>query len=250
MNWRYFENHREVRQNPPIENVEMQEVAALYCDEVGFPEPIRTPYIKVDETVAKQIAAWYDKTPDQSDNDEVRACYAAMVKQVGLQWKILIKEYGLHVEPFNDGFTPYKDSAEMMADVRDERHMWVYDGGADHTLLTRKENFQFRAVHDAFGHCSVSAQFGPRGEQAAWMEHCKMFSPDARNSLSVESRAQNSFVNAGPFSHLPVAERPFAEQKALLMPWKWCTNAELQRAYADYPEFFPPPSANNPRRRR
>ncbi len=248
MNHLYFENLRSVAGNPPGGNTDLQEIAAAYCDSMGYPEPIETPYIKVDEAVARQIANWYENTPDQSGNAEVRKCYGAMVSEVGTQLKFLVKEYSLKIQPFGDDMTPYKDSAEMMSDVADNHHMWVYDGGADHSILTRKENFNFRACHDAFGHAAISAQFGPRGEQAAWMEHCKMFSPSARNALTCESRCQNSWVTAGPYSHLPVRERPFAEQKALLVPQKWCTNFELQKAYADYPDFFPPLTASNPRR--
>ncbi len=250
MNHLYFENLRSVASNPREENLELQEIAAQYCDQMGFPEPIPTPYVKVDEAVAKQIANWYESTPDQSDNPEVRRCYAAMVREVGLQWKILIKEYKLHVEPFLDDFVPYKDSAEMMEDVSKNHHMWTYDGGEDHSLLTRKENFQFRAIHDAFTHVSYALQFGPRGELNAFIEHAKMFSPAARRALAVETNFNNSWVNSGPYSHLPVRERPFAEQKAVLAPLKWCTTPELQKAYADYPDFFPPVTESNPRRRR
>lgn len=249
MNHLYFETLRSIQSNPREENIELQEIAAQYCDEMGFPEPIPTPYAKVDVAVAKQIAKWYEETPDQSENPEVRRCYGAMVKEVGLQWKILIKQYKLQVEPFLDDFIPYKDSAEMMDDVKENRHMWCYDGGEDHSLLTRRENFMFRAVHDAFGHCQFGFEFGPRGERNAFQEHCKMFSPDARRSLSCETNCQNSYVNFGPYSHLPVRERPFAEQKALLVPRKWCTTPDLQRAYADYPDFFPPLLESNPRRR-
>ncbi len=250
MNHLYFENLRATRENPYRENLELQEIAAMYCDQMGFPEPIPTPYVRVDESVAKQIAKWYDETPDQSDNPEVRKCYGAMVREVGLQWKILIKEYKLHVEPFLDDFVPYKDSHEMMDDVDNNHHMFVYDGGEDHSLLTRKENFMFRAVHDAFGHAKNGFEFGIRGDQGAYVAHAKMFSPNARRALCCESRCQNSYVNAGPYSHLPVRERPFAEQKALLVPWKWTTTPELQRAYSDYPDFFPPVAESNPRRRR
>lgn len=250
MNHLYFESLRSVASNPAGGNAELQALAADYCDEMGYPEPIPTPYVQVDVAVAKQIAQWYENTPDQSDNSEVRKCYGAMVREIGLQLKVLVNRYGLKIEPFDDDFTPYKDSAEMFADVRDNHHMWVYDGGADHTVLTRKENFQFRAVHDAFGHCTEFAyQFGCRGETAAWMAHCKMFSPNARRALTCESRCQNHVVCYGEMSYLPVRERPFAEQKALLVPWKWCTNAELQHAYAEYPAFFPPVTENNPRRR-
>ncbi len=248
MNHLYFENLRAVRSNPYKENIELQEIAAEYCDSAGFPEPIQTPYVKVDEAVAKQIANWYEKTPDRSSDPEVRACYGAMVREVKAQWNILIKRYKLHVEPFLDDVVPYKDSHEMMDDLSGNHHLWVYDGGEDHTLLTRRENFMFRAVHDAMGHGIRGLEFGPRGERNAFQEHCKMFSPAARRALSAETNCQNATVNFGKFSYLPVRERPFADQKAVMPPLKWCTTPDLQRAYADYPDFFPPVSGSNPRR--
>ncbi len=248
MNHLYFEDLRPTRSNPREGNRELQDIAARYCDIMGYPEPIPTPYIKVNEAEAKQIAVWFDKVPDQSDNSEVRRCYSVLINEVKIQWDLLIKEYSMKVEAFLDDFVPYKDSAEMMSDVRDNHHMWVYDGGEDHSLLTRRENFMFRMVHDAMGHCQNGYEFGQRGEKNAFQEHCKMFSPDARRALSAETNMQNSWVTAGPYSHLPVRERPFAEQKAVLVPWKWCTTPELQKAYADYPEFFPTVTVDNPRR--
>ncbi len=77
-----------------------------------------------------------------------------------------------------------------------------------------------------------------------------MFSPLARVALAGETRGQNSNVVFGKYEHLPPAERPYAEQKAVPMPLKWCSTPELQRAYKDYPDFFPPVEAENPRRRR
>ncbi len=238
--------YRCIAENPYLENNEAQQLALQYCHEMGFPPIQPTPYGKVDMNVAREIAHFYETTPDQSDDPEVRQCYKALIQEVGYQWDIL----PVKIEKFYDDFVPYKDSPAMMDDVLQNNHLWVYDGGEDHSLLTRKENFQFRAVHDYFGHCQHGFAFGIRGEYAAWQSHAKMFSPLARNSLSVEARFQNAVVNTGSYSHLPVTERPFAEQKALLAPLKWCTDAALQKAYADYPDFFPRLTASNPRRRR
>lgn len=237
---------RKEMDNPYVENLGIQAIAQEYCAKMGFPPIQKTPYAQVNKTVAKKLADLFESTPDQSDDPEVRKCYQAMVDEVNLQWKML----PVNVEPFDDDFVPYKDSPAMMDDVINNGHLWVYDGGDDHSLLTRKENFKFRACHDIFGHCSHGYAFGERGENAAWMEHCKMFSPLARNSLTVETKFQNSFVNNGPYSHLPVKDRPYAPQKVMLAPWKYCTTPELQRAYKDYPDFFPPVEAENPRRRR
>lgn len=235
-----------IAENPYLENTSLQELAAKYCEKMEFPLPQHTPYVAVNESVSREIARIFNDTPDQSDNSEVRRAYGQFIKEVNQQWNLL----PMKIEAFGDDWQPYKDSPAMMDDILNNNHLWVYDGGADHTLLTRKENFKFRAVHDAFGHSQKGMAFGPRGEENAWMDHCKLFSPLARRAMSTETRGQFSWTNwYGDHASLPLMKRPYAEQKALLMPLKYCTLSELQRAYADYPQFFPPVTAANPRRR-
>src|SRR5581483_8755218 len=93
-------------------------------------------------------------------------------------------------------------------------------------------NDKFRAVHDYFGHAVNKNQFGPKGEEAAAIDHLVTLTPDARPALVTETRGQNSFVNFGPHmrneageliqkgepGYLPLAQRPFAQQKAGLLP--------------------------------
>ena len=244
MRHRYF--RRPILDNPYTPNPEAQAVAEEFCERVGFPPMQPTPYATNNVTVQKELAQLFINTPDQSDQDRVRRSYAELLKYVKTQWSML----PVKVEPFGDDFVPYKDSPAMMDDVLENQHLWVYDGGSDHTLLTRRENFHFRAVHDYYGHCILGVAFGPRGEENAWMEHSKMFPPSARHALTCETRTQNSFVNFGPHSHLPVKDRPYADQKAIWIPSRFCTRTELQRAYRDYPSFFPTPTADNPQRRR
>jgi len=100
-------------------------------------------------------------------------------------------------------------------------------------------NDKLRAVHDLFGHATNENQFGPAGEERAWREYRQMFSPEAVPALTTETRGQNSWVNFG--AHLRDAEgnipgkgepgaihpadRPFAEQKAGLLP-EWTHTPE------------------------
>lgn len=201
--------------NPYIPNTELQQIAEAYVEEMGFPPLQKTPAVKPIPEVAKQMAKIFEETPDESDDAQVRKIWGQLVKEVKLQWDILPTK----VEPFGDDFVPYKDSEEMMKDLMHNNHLWVYDGGADHSLLTRRENFMLRAVHDVFGHSKSGINgFGPIGEERAWVDHCKMFSPTARVALTVETRFQNSWVTAGPFSHLPPDKRPYAEQKVFYRP--------------------------------
>ncbi len=228
--------YRCVTENPYLENNQVQALTREYCVKAGFPEPLPTPYAKVPEAALRKVAKIFDETPDESGRKDVRQAYAQFIKEVNAQWRIL----PYTVEPFEDGFVPYKDSPAMMDDILQNKHIWVYDGGEDHKLLTRRENFMFRAVHDVIGHAQFGFAFGPRGEYNAFQEHCKLFSPLARIALASETVGQNAWVNFGPHAHLPVTERPYAEQKAVRLPLEYCTTPDLQKAYRDFPEFFPP----------
>jgi hypothetical protein len=95
----------------------------------------------------------------------------------------------------------------------------------------------FRGVHDFFGHAMHGYAFGPRGEENAWIEHSKMFSPLARWALTTETRAQNSWVNFGPYSDLPVDKRPYAEQKVGILPVRFVISSVFETAYRDWEDF-------------
>lgn len=73
-------------------------------------------------------------------------------------------------------------------------------------------NDLFRAVHDVFGHYAASAGFGPDGEALAWLTHRSTMPTEALLALWCETRGQNAWTNHKG-SHLPISERPFAEQK-------------------------------------
>jgi hypothetical protein len=233
---RRFSNsfERQFEHNPYTENTQAQEVAARYCVSLGFPEPQATPYVQVNPVVAKEIASVYALTPNSPHDPAVQAAYAALVNEVDAQYAILPVE----IFPVDTQSYPYKNSTEMMDDVMHNYRLAVFDGGDDHAILTREQNFKFRAVHDFFGHCQKGLAFGPRGEENAWVEHSKMFSPQARQAMTTETRGQNSWVNAGPFSNLPVAERPYAAQKVFILPSRFLTRPELDAAYRDFPGFY------------
>ncbi len=188
------------------------------------------------EGTLKKIAQVFEETPDEFRKAEARQAYVQFMKEIKAQWRLL----PYTVEPFEDGFVPYKDSPAMMDDLLQNRHLWVYNGGSDHELITRNEMLMFRAVHDVFGHAQFGYAFGPRGEYNAFQEHCKLFSPLARIALASETIGQNSWVNYGPHAHLPVQQRPYAEQKVVLLPPEYCTTPDLQKAYREFPAFFPP----------
>jgi len=182
----------------------------------------------------------------EPDSEAVKASYSALRDETVAQLKEL-KSTGLKFETWKGDGEPYATSKEMMADVRDNNHMWYFQtekgfgekgqAPVNHPMMEdigggMVVNDAFRVVHDYFGHTPQGFQFGPRGEYNAYLEHSAMFSQAAQGALAVETLAQNAWVNFGP--HLRNVEgrvptlgepgyvhprnRPFAQQKATVAP--------------------------------
>ena len=189
---------------------------------IGLQPVIEGHYVKVDEDRARKIAQAYEDLPRISWDADI--AYLVLGVEIEQQWDYARDYLGITFEPWTQPGQPYDNSAEMCKDVAENKHLWFFTGGDVHPFLGEKDkqglslNDKFRAVHDLFGHSAEGYQFGPRGEENAWLHHSQMFSAPAQKALTTETRGQNSWVNFGPHSSLPVTERPFAEQKAALLP--------------------------------
>jgi GNAT superfamily N-acetyltransferase len=191
--------------------------------------------------VAKKIADAYDAMKHNPNDPKVKASYDALAKDVRAQWDYATKEMGIKFEPWTKEGQPYANSKEMVNDVRNNGHLYFFQGGdfpAGHpTQKVDPEtgfstNDMFRAVHDLFGHAAQGFEFGPKGEENAWNVHRQMFSKEAIPALTSETRGQNSWVNFGKHlrdeagnvakkgeqGYIPQTQRPYAEQKAGLLP--------------------------------
>lgn len=203
-------------------NPDLDRVATGYLKERGFALPTKT-YTGIDKAKAKQIAEFYDQTPDMSLDPEVQRAYVAFNQETADQAAALLRA-GYKAEPWTKPGQPYKNSAEMRADVRNNKHIWYFrteEGAPIHGAMTAEQNDVFRWVHDVFGHSLRGNEFGAVGEENAWLAHSQMFSPLARKAMSTETRAQNSWVNFGPqgeFNRANPDKTVFAEQKAMLLP--------------------------------
>lgn len=197
-------------------------------------QPI-TDYRPVNVDRAKRIADYYQSATHSPQDPKVARSYAAMKKETLAQFKHL-QSRGIVFEPWVREGQPYANSQEMVDDVA-RKHLYYFPTEAgfgsgenpkDHPLLEKTGikvgnqdltyNDAFRAVHDVFGHALHGNQFGPRGEEHAWRVHRGMYSPEAQPAMSFETRGQNSWVNFGPHSQQPVTSRPYAEQKANILP--------------------------------
>jgi hypothetical protein len=229
---------KDLKQPKAQPNPEISSAARGYARAAGI-EYDETPVgsIKLDEELSSKVADWYDEM--QHDPKGSAAAYKALKRETKAQYEHL-KAQGYTLEPWTKEGQPYANSAEMAADLRENKHLYFFTGGdmpSDHPLAEIAEdgltyNDLFRAVHDAFGHGKEGNQFGAKGEMVAWLVHSKMFSPEARAAMSAETFGQNSWVNYGKHlrneqgmvprkgepGYKSATERPYAAQKAALMP--------------------------------
>lgn len=201
--------------------MDIRRIARDYCDRSGIGRVAERNPIRCDATFHRSVASAYDRLVSDVLGDTLRA-YTALIGEVDSQFMAL-QDAGIRFISFGDNYAdPYGNRSDAMAtDVIWNRRLFVYSGGSDHPILSRSENWRFRAVHDVFGHAMHGYSFGPNGEESAYRCHSAMFSPIACKALATETRGQNSWVNFGPHSHLPRSERPFAIQKAAILPEKF-----------------------------
>lgn len=199
------------------------DIARAYNRQARLPEYTRTPAQTVDVERARRIALAYDALPVIDNSSETKLAYDAFASEVLVQFEFLSEFIDIE---FTSG-DPYPNSEAMLKDVEENKRLRVYSGGEPHPYLSADENNKFRAVHDFFGHTVNGFQFGPKGEEGAWVSHSKMFSPLAQRAMTTETRGQNSYYNYYPSNeNKPPSARAFAVQKAALLPAEfWPTGA-------------------------
>jgi len=230
----------------------IEQAAKEYMDYRGMDASPLTSYPRQDPERGRLIAAAYDMMKDDPSNPAVRRAYDAMVQETLDQYNWL-KNSGIEFKFLRDGMPdPYEKSPSMgYRDLVENGRLWVFPteaGYGDQTgtgffdasknpLLRRVgrigdkpdavANDAFRAVHDAYGHFGPGNPFfRAPGEERAWIEHSRMYSPEARGAMTSETRGQNSWVNFGPFEEYNRTasgkDTRFADQKVgLLDPWAW-----------------------------
>jgi hypothetical protein len=155
---------------------------------------------------------------DAKNYDDLLArSYAQLGKETKQQFDSLPVNMSFH----RNGEGNYNSSKQMLNDIFNNRHLYVFQGGDPHDFLNEVDpktglntNEMFRAVHDFYGHAVHGNQFGPKGEEEAWAAHGGMFSPLARLAMSSETRGQNSFVNYTPINAKLKAEVAKQEEAA------------------------------------
>ena len=224
----------------PIEDAAISYMNKRGMDTTGFYE-----YPPFSEERARFIAAAYDMMKHAPDDPAVKKAYDAMIQETMDQYRAL-KDSGIEFKFMKEGMDdPYAASPALgYQDVVERGNLWVfptekgYGSGSgfdasSNPLLVRvgrvgdKEdavaNDAFRAVHDVFGHFgSGNPFFRHKGEERAFLEHSRMYSPEARGAMAAETRGQNSWLNFGPYGEAnrkaSSIDTVYGDQKAGLMP--------------------------------
>lgn len=232
---------RKIGNYEPSHWPQAEDVAKRYMDKAGLTYKRPDLYVRVDRKRAERIAKAFGWLRHRPNAPEVKASYDAMVSETVEQYRAIL-ESGLQVE-FIEGVDPYAGNPrEMIEDVRNNNHMWVYStrdgfGSGDFDpsgspLLAETEfeisgkkalvNDLFRVVHDYFGHVKEGVGFRADGEENAWRAHVSMYSPLAARAMTTETRGQNSWVNFGPHGEhnrkASAEDTIYADQKIDLLP--------------------------------
>lgn len=219
-----------------------QRIAQEYAKSKGIRLSEPDLDVKVKPNISAKIAEAYAKMEHNPNDPKVARAYEALINETEEQFRALEKA-GMKISKMEpDMANPYKNSASLVDDITKNKHMWYYpteqgfgSGEADfsnHPLFKEskvigpdgkpmKANDLFRVVHDYFGHAKDGNKFGATGEERAYLEHKKMYSPEAQKALASETRGQNSWVNYGPEGEANRANpkaTTYAEQKAGLLP--------------------------------
>jgi len=159
--------------------------------------------LQVDPMVGHHLMSEYRSRQNEPPSDRLQRSYAAMRDDVNAQYEHMTRpreEGGMGIHHEVTAEDPYATPGQMAHDVRKNRTIKTLStettGG--HSFFTNEENDRFRAVHDVFGHAAVGRGFSRHGEEAAWRSHVQMFSPEAREAMTSETRGQNSYLNYHP----------------------------------------------------
>lgn len=246
----FVEKNTDHSHHAPIRDI--QALRQQYRERNGLSGRTALPHMTELDDVAAAKA--YAAAVHDPKSPAVRRSYRALQRHIQAQYVDFV-EAGYTFEPWHSESSeqPYADSAGMLKDLRDNKHLFYFrtevsdstegalptghpmartisvpDGQG--TSRTMPLNDAFRAVHDAIAH-GDGLMFGPEGEKRAWWTHRTCLPKEARMALFCETRGQNTWTNAGPHMRngdsvlklgqpgwLPQPIRPYAEQKAARIP--------------------------------
>ncbi|RUL88002.1 hypothetical protein [Tautonia sociabilis] len=198
-------------------------------------------WTRADPALLRRVARAWGNARHAPTDDVVRLHYGRLIRETDLQYRHML-DYGLKVILYEGPAEqqPYRGYEDMVADIETNRRLviWPHDTHmpADHPLLRATSggvtaNIQFRTVHDVLGH-ALGHDISIAGEEATYAEQTTLYSRAAWPALASEIRGQNAWLFYGPHlfradgslpkrgdaDYIPWTERPYPEQKAVILP--------------------------------
>jgi hypothetical protein len=145
--------------------------------------------------LAERVTDWFTGKPTEP-TDAVRQSYRALERETARLFEIVRRAQsrgglGVRVHHVRDESDPYRDAAELCAELRERGSMTLTTIARDepHPLLGGEEGGvvdQLRVVHDVFGHAALGVGFDLQSEFATWLQCRTLFSGDARRAAFCE----------------------------------------------------------------
>jgi hypothetical protein len=186
--------------------------------------------------IARRVAVWFTGKP-AAPSGAVRRSYRALERETARLFEIVHRPepsggLGVRVHHVRNGGDPYRDAAELCAELREHTSMKLTTiaSEAPHPLLGGREGGvvdQLRVVHDVFGHAALGVGFDLQSEFATWLQCRTLFSHDARGAAFCELvGATTTYIVTGEKPGLR-ADLPPAELVAAcdgVGPWHACAS--------------------------
>ena len=236
----------------PIKEIQM--VRQLHAEKHDLPVRRPLPYLTETDDMAASVA--WEEAEHQPNHPKLRRSYQTFNRHVGEQYEALTAA-GYQFEPWHgENEQPYQNSSEMLTDLRDNKHLYYFRTeesgdtgiGADHPMA-KKITVKVSRRHRTHHHGQRRLQGRPRRDRT--LRRTLIRPPKVKNApgghtdphcpkrptshYRNESRAERG-TNAGPHmrtkdadgnprlhqpgddGYLPVADRPFSDQKCVIVP--------------------------------
>jgi hypothetical protein len=140
--------------------------------------------------LAERVTDWFTGEA-HAPAGAVRASYRALERETARLYAVIRRGLGVRVEHVHAEADPYRNAAELCADLRWHGSMLLRTIACDlpHPLLGGEEGGivdQLRVVHDVFGHAALGLGFDLQSEYATWLQCRTLFSPQARGAAFCE----------------------------------------------------------------
>jgi hypothetical protein len=144
---------------------------------------------------AERVIDWFTGMAT-APADAVRQSYQALERETARLFGVVRRApslggLGVRVRYDRDQSDPYRDAAELCAELREHGSMTLTTIARDepHPLLGGEEGGvvdQLRVVHDVFGHAALGVGFDLQSEFATWLQCRALFSHAARPAAFCE----------------------------------------------------------------